>query len=88
MKVLPILLVFTLCSCAASFQPRPEANVAPELPKHLDEDNYKHNDDDGMVLVAGNCKELQNNEYCDDLKRKKADDQKQLDESLKKHVKQ
>lgn len=81
-----ILLAITLTACA-SIQEDKQANVAPELSSHLDEDNYKDNDDDGMVLMIGNCKELENSEYCEDLQRQKEDDKKQLDESLKKHSK-
>ncbi len=87
MKILCLLLALSLSACA-SIQEKKQANVAPELSSHLDEDNYKDNDDDGMVLMIGNCKGLENSEYCEDLQRQKEDDKKQLDESLKKHSKQ
>ena len=82
MKILSIFLLLFLSACA-SIQEKKQANVAPELSSHLDEDNYKDNDDNAMVLMIGNCKGLENSEYCENLKKQKEDNDKLLDESLK-----
>ena len=85
MKFILLLLTLSLTACV-SIQEKQEANVTPQLADNLDEGNYKDEDDD-MVIMMGNCKGLENSDYCDSLKRKEADNQKQLDESLKKHSK-
>lgn len=85
MKLLILLLTLSLSACV-SIQEQKEANVTPQLTDNLDEDNYK-NEDDNMGIAIGNCKGLENSDYCDSLKRNEENNQKQLDESLKKHSK-
>ncbi len=79
--------MFSLTGCL-SIQEKKEINVAPQLPTALDEENYRRNSDNGdnMVVVMGDCRHLENNEYCEKEKRREADNKKQLDESLKKHT--
>lgn len=85
MKLVILLLTLSLSACV-SIQEKKEANVAPQLDDSLDEGNYKDKDDN-MGIAMGNCKGLENSEYCASIKRKEEDNQKQLDESLKKHSK-
>ncbi|WNC72613.1 hypothetical protein RGQ13_01155 [Thalassotalea psychrophila] len=87
MKLVILLLTLSLSACV-SIQEKKEANVAPQLDDSLDEGNYKDKDNDNdMVIMMGNCKGLENSDYCDSLKKTEEDNQKQLDESLKKHSK-
>lgn len=85
MKFILLILTFSLTACV-SIQEKKEANVTPQLDDSLDEGNYE-DVDDNMGVMIGNCKGLENSEYCDSLKKNEEDNQKQLDESLKKHSK-
>ncbi|WOH36134.1 hypothetical protein RI844_12220 [Thalassotalea fonticola] len=85
MKFILIVLPLFLTACV-SIQEKQEANVTPQLADNLDEGNYK-DEDENMVIMMGNCKGLENSDYCDSLKKNEEDNQKQLDESLKKHSK-